>query len=63
MYIATFTAVVPSFNELLEPYYAVECEGLNISKDISAFKISETISPNGRASHYSFYSLKEYFNT
>jgi len=38
MYITTFTAVVPSFCELLEPYYAVECEVLNISKDISAFK-------------------------
>jgi hypothetical protein len=42
MYIATFTAVVPSFCEPLEPYYAVECDIINISKDISAFKTSGT---------------------
>jgi hypothetical protein len=42
MYIATFSAVVPSFCEPLEPYYAVECDVFNISKDISAFKTSGT---------------------
>jgi hypothetical protein len=42
MYIATFMAVVPSFCELLEPHYTVECDVLNISKDISAFKTSGT---------------------
>jgi hypothetical protein len=42
MYIATLTAVVASVCELLEPYRAVECEVLNISKDISAFKTPGT---------------------
>jgi hypothetical protein len=45
MYMTTFTAVVPSFYELLEPYYAVECEVLNISKNISAFNTTGTNHP------------------
>jgi len=45
MYIATFTAVVPSYCEPLEPYYAVECDVINISKDISAIKTSGTTHP------------------
>lgn len=45
MNIATFTAAVPSFCELLEQYCAIERDVLDISKYIGAFKTSGTTHP------------------